>query len=251
MCKVDDLIERYDLTPSRDGYETLDEYLLARWKGVDGLESEGYQALTEWFNKQVLRGVYDEQGRDIAAYRIDAEYEILTGDRDLRHDELAADLAADSIDTDELEDEFVSWSTMRRHLNGCLDGEKEPARSTSDWELESVEVARSKTREKARAALHSLSSKGRLPGAASADVDIQVKLTCPECPTRIPIEDAVERGYICKDHGRTVPRESDGDEAPSGVQQAILPPGLAQIGVSLTDDLVYTLDFVAAMGGAI
>lgn len=251
MCKVDDLTERYGLTPPREEYDTLDQYLLAQWKGVDGLESEGYQALTEWFNKQVLAQIYDEHGRQIPAFRIDAEYEILTGDHDLRRDELAADLAADSIEIDDAEGELISWSTMRRHLNGCLDGEKEPVQSSSDWELESVEVARSKTIEKAKAALNSLSSKRRLPDATKAEVDIQVKLSCPECPTRVPMQDAVERGYVCKDHFQTVPQESDGDEAPSKVQQAILPPGLAQIIVSLPDDLALTLDFVTAMGGVI
>ncbi len=251
MCKVDDLSEQYELASPRDRYDTLDEYLLARWNGVDGLESEGYQTLTERFNKLVLRSVYDEHGRDIPSYRIDTEYEILTGDHDLRRDELAADLATDSIDIGVLEDELISWSTMRRHLNECLDGDKEPVRSTSDWELESVEVARSKTVEKARAALRSLSSKGRLSGATSANVDIQVKLSCPECPTRVPIEDAVERGYVCKDHLRAVPEPSDADETSGSVQHALFPPGIAQLAVSLPDDLTITLDFVAAVGGLI
>lgn len=243
MCKVDDLIARYDLSPPREEYNTFDEYLLARWKGEDGMESDGYKALTDWFNKQVLTKIYEAHGRDIPAFRIDSEYEILMGDQDLQHDELAADLAADHIDIEAIRADLISWSTMRRHLKECLDGKKEQTRSTSDWELESVEVARLKTIEKARMALQSLSSKHRLPGATKANIDIQVKLSCPECAVRVPIEDAVERGYVCKDHFQTIPEQSNSNQTTEGQHHTLLPTGMAQVLASLTDDLTYMIDF--------
>lgn len=263
MCKADDLIERYNLSPPREEYEMLDEYLLARWKGLDGLESEGYQTLTEWFNKRVLARIYEEHGRDTPKYRIDAEYEILTAEQDARYDELAADLATNGIDIDNVQAELLSWSTMRRHLNECLGGEKEPMPPTSDWELESIEVARSKAIEKAQSALQSLSSKQRLPDATKADVDIQVKLSCPQCPTRVSIKDAVDRGYVCKDHFQTVPERPSEEDSSRKVQYAVLPSGMTQILVSLiddvtyttqilislADDIAYTLNGVAALGG--
>lgn len=248
MCKVDELIVRYDLSSPRDEYDTLDEYLLSRWNGCDELESVGYQTLTEWFNKQVLTQIYDEHGRDTPTFKIDSEYELLMGDHNLRRDELAADLAADRIDINDVEDELISWSTMRRHLNGCLDGQKNSEQSTSEWELESIEVARSKMVEKAQAALHSLSSKQRLPDASEAGIDVQVKLSCPKCPTRVPLEDAVERGYVCKEHFQTVPTQTENEDSPNKVDHAVLPSGVTQIMISLTDDVGYTLDLVAATG---
>ena len=247
MCKVDDLIERYDLSSPREEYETLDEYLLARWKGLDGMESEGYQTLTERFNKRVLARIYDDHERDTPKYRIDSEYEILTAEQGVRHDELAADLATNDIDIDDVRAELVSWSTMRRHLNECLGGEKEPPRSTSEWELESIDVARSKAIEKAQSALQSLSSKHRLPDATKADVDIQVKLSCPECPTRVSIEDAVERGYVCKDHFRTVPEDPSGKDSSGKAQYTVLPSGMAQILISLTDDMAYLTHILVSL----
>lgn len=247
MCKVDDLIERYDLSTPRDEYETLDKYLLARWKGLDGLESEGYQTLTERFNKRILVRIYDEHGRDTPKYRIDSEYEILRANQGVRYDELAADLATNDIDIDDVQAELVSWSTMRRHLNTCLDGEKELTRSTSEWELESVEVARSKVIEKAQSALQSLSSKQRLPDATKADVDIQVKLSCPECPTRVSIEDAVERGYVCKDHFQTVPEHLSEEDSTGKAQYTVLPAGMVQILISLTDDMAYMTQILVSL----
>lgn len=245
MCKVDRLTKRYELTSPRGEYDTIDGYLLARWKGKDGMESDGYQVLTDWFNKKVLAHIYDDHGRDIPTFRIDSEYEILMGDDEIRQDELAADLATDRIDIEDVCTDLISWSTMRRHLNDCLGGEKETMRSNSNWELESVEIAQSKISEKARAALNSLSSKQRLPDATKADIDIQVKLSCPECPVRVPLEDAVERGYICKDHFRTVPDQPDADDPTEVHHHTILPTGTAQILVSLTDDLAYTIDLAA------
>ena len=47
MCKVDAAVERYNLGAPTSWYDTLDAYLLARWTGADGMESEGYKSLTD------------------------------------------------------------------------------------------------------------------------------------------------------------------------------------------------------------
>lgn len=200
MCKVDSLIERYDFSFPDSDHGTLDKYLLARWTGADGTASEGYQSLTHWFNQQLLKQIYEQHNRDATSVRIESEYEVLTGDKGLKYEEVAADLAADGIEADAVRDTLISWSTMRRHLQNCLGGEKSRSLSTTNWELDSVALAQRRTKEKVNAALRSFTSKQLLPEADKANVDIQVKLSCPECPTRVPLEDALERGYVCKDH---------------------------------------------------
>ncbi|MFB6142844.1 MAG: rod-determining factor RdfA [Halorientalis sp.] len=209
-CKVDALVERHDLTVPDPGYDTVDDYLVARWTGSDGRSAQGYKSLTEWFNKRLLRRLYESHDRDAVSVHLDREYDLVTGEDDLQREELAADLATDGLDIDDLADELVSWSTMRHHLKGCLDAEKEPAEATTDWERNTVRVARENAEEKTESVLSTLASKGRLADASDAEVAVQVKLGCPECSVRVPFEDALERGYVCETHAETA-ENAEGD----------------------------------------
>lgn len=202
-CKVDRTIEQHDLQPPGDEYETLDEYLVAQWTGDTGGESTGYKELTHRFNKRLLRQVYERAGRSTLATRLDSEFEALTGDDDLRRGEVVDELTADGIDAEEVLNDMVSWSTMRRHLKNCLDAEKGRPEATSEWEMDSVDIARKQLKNKTDDALRSLETKDRLPEATKADIDVQVKVSCPECPTRVPLQDALNRGYICESHFET------------------------------------------------
>lgn len=206
-CKVDSLIERHALTVPDSGYESVDEYLVARWTGLDGRSADGYKTVTEWFNKRLLKRIYDEHSRDTVSVHLDREYEIITGDQDIQRDELAADFATDGLDIDDIADELVSWSTMRHHLKGCLDAEKDTTPAETDWETNTVQMTRERAAEKARSVLSSLTSKDRLRDADRAQVDVQVKLSCPDCSVRVPFENAVERGYVCETHAETESEE--------------------------------------------
>lgn len=115
------------------------------------------------------------------------------------------DLRTDGIDPKRVRSDMVSFSTMREHLNSCLDGEKQVEESESDWERQSLEVAKNITRSKVQEALSSLDTKEVLPEGDKANIEIQILLSCPECPIRIPIEDAVERGFVCKNHFQLTP----------------------------------------------
>lgn len=210
-CKIEVLAERYDLDERETRYESLDDRLLTRWTGADGNESAGYRRLTAWFNKQLLRTAYDEHGRDTTGNRVETDYEALSGDDELLREEVRDDLAADGIDADSLQQDFVSWSTMRTHLKRCLDGEKVARAADTEWQRRSVEIAKNISKSKVHEALPSLSKSGQLAGGADANVEIQVLLSCPECPTRIPFSDALDRGFVCNDHGSPV-ATSEGDD---------------------------------------
>lgn len=210
-CKIEILAERYGLNERETRYESLDDRLLTRWTGADRTESAGYRQLMAWFNKQLLRTVYDEHGRDTTGNRVENDYEALTGDDELLREEVRDDLAADGIDADSLQQDFISWSTMRTHLKTCLDGEKVIRESDTDWQRQSVEIAKNITKSKVQEALPSLSDSGRLSGGEDANVEIQVLLSCPECPTRIPFSDALDRGFVCNEHSSAV-ATSEGDD---------------------------------------
>lgn len=199
-CKVDEVIRRYDLDTADPRYESLDEGLLNRWTGSEDRDAAGYRTLTEWFNKRLLRRVFDRHGRETFGDRIDNDYEALTSDDDLVREDAIADLESDGIDGAAVRDDMVSWGTMRTHLQECLDGTKERPTSSSDWERETVAMAQSFATDKVESALSSLSTKGRLAGVEESTVVVQIQLQCDHCPTRVPFDVALERGYVCEKH---------------------------------------------------
>jgi len=199
-CKVDAVIDKYGLASTDPVYDSLDEGLLARWTGANDRTEMGYRSLTAWFNKRLLKRVYTEHGRESLDTRIDSDYDTLRGDDALHRDELIERLQAAGIPGETLHDDMVSWGTMRTHLNDCLDGRKEPREATTNWERESVETAKAVVERKAETALSSLSKKGDIDGGDAAEIEAQIQLGCPDCPTRVPFDVALERGYVCKQH---------------------------------------------------
>lgn len=199
-CKVGAAIAAYDLDARTSKYESFDDWLVARWKGDEIGTAQGYRPLTEWFNKQLLKREYDRRSLQVAGTRVDRDHAALTGDDDLRSGEIRDVLRSEEVDVESLERSFVSWSTMQRHLTDCLGERKEPQEAQTDWERNSVEFAREKLESKIDDALHSLSSKDELRNADQANVSVRIELGCPDCPLRVPLEEALDRGYICKDH---------------------------------------------------
>lgn len=199
-CKVDTVMREYDLDSQRAEFEDLDDELLARWQGDRGRDAMGYRPLAEWFNKRLLKRVYEGHGRLAVGKQLETEFEVLTVEGGIDHRELLDDLAQDGIDGEQVADDMVSWSTMRRHLTTCLDGEKavEPART--DWERESVAIATDQLVEKVEKALSSYETKGEVAGGTDAEVSVQIQLSCPDCPTQRSLAEARRIGYVCRDH---------------------------------------------------
>jgi hypothetical protein len=202
-CKVDRVIEEYELDAADPRHDRIDDGLLARWRGDDEYTAEGFRPLTEWFNKRLLRRVFDEHGRDALGARVDHDYEMLTGDDDLLREEVIESLADDGIDGARVRKDLVSWGTMRTHLQDCLNGEKDARTKETDWERTSVDMATSFAREKIETVLNSLASDGELEGVETSSVAVQVQVSCDACPTRVPLDVALERGYVCEEHGQT------------------------------------------------
>lgn len=203
-CKVGRTVRAHDLGPPTDRDEDLDGYLAARWTGGDDHETTGLRPLTEWFNRHLLRTVYYRHDRAVYDARINAEYETLSGAAGdpAERAELLADLETDGIDGEALTDDFVSRSTLARHLGDCLGAEKaRPAPDPdSNWETDRIRISREQFRENLSKPLRSLAKKGRLAGASDAEIDTPIVLSCPHCPTRVRFERALEQGYVCADH---------------------------------------------------
>ncbi len=199
-CKVCSAIRQYELTAPDQ--ESVDEALIVRWKGRDGHTERGYRPLTDWFNKHLLRNEYDQYGRETFGNRLESDYDGLTGDDELLRQEISADIRADGIDADQLRSDMVSWGTMRRHLTDCLGASKPQQPSESGWEYNAIAKTRAVAAEKVTSALSALETKGELAGfdTATVDVDVDVRLRCTECDTLVPLDVALDQGYVCQHH---------------------------------------------------
>jgi len=199
-CKIDGVIKRYELQSADPIYDSINEGLLARWTGGGKRTAMGYRSLTEWFNKRLLKASYDEHGRETLGARLESDYEVLKSDDDLISEEVVESLRADGIDSDRLQRDLVSWGTMRTHLKECLDGHKEPQTASTNWEQESIQKVTEIAEQKTESALSALANKGTLAGGETAGIDVQIQLSCQSCPTRVPFDIALERGYVCEEH---------------------------------------------------
>lgn len=201
-CKVDRVRAAHGMLPPSRVDGDLDDYLVARWTGEGDTEAVGVRTLTEWFNKQVLKTIYRNHGRSDSSVRIDADYRALQGTGTPEHEraELLSELADDGIDGEATTKQFIGKSTLSRHLKTCLDATKDTPESETEWEIDRVRVATETYRSHLESALRSLGNKNRISGVDESTVQIQSYLSCPECPTRVTVEQAYEQGYVCADH---------------------------------------------------
>lgn len=201
-CKVDRIRATHALSPPAHFEGDLDSYLVARWTGEGERDSSGVRTLSEWFNKQILKTVYRDHGRPDSTIRLDSDYEALQENDIPDHElaELRSELADDGIDSETMTKQFIGKSTLSRHLKECLDATKDTATSRTEWEINRVRVATKTYRSHLDSALQSLGNKGQISGVDEAELQVQSYLTCPECPTRVTVEQAYEQGYVCADH---------------------------------------------------
>lgn len=200
-CKLGIVADRYGLDDAETRFESLDDHLVARWTGEGKFQAQGYRSLATWFNKRLLKQVYDRNDRSTLGSRIDDEFSTLTGEDDLAREELIDDLAQDGIDGERIHEDMVSWSTVRTHLQRCLEAEKPTESAETNWEERSVDFSKDILQEKVSDALTSYQNKGWIADATDADVSVQIHLACPECPTRVSLDEALDRGYVCERHG--------------------------------------------------
>ena len=198
-CKVGNLIEEYDIESASIGGD-VNDYLIHRWVGRGDYTPTGLRPLKNWLNKQALKSVHTNSNRDTYDALIESEYEAIIGKE--VDTALLEDLSADGIDPDKLRSDFISTATVYRHLTNCLEVGKsdESEASTTDWEQDKLEYAKTVVEQSAQQSLSSLDNKGKVPGASQATVTTEVVLGCPECNTQVGFERAIARGYICQAH---------------------------------------------------
>jgi len=207
------MASKYDLsTPTTS--QAIHERLVARWLGRAEFPEASTRDLVRWFNLVLVREAYAEAGVLAQEHQIANVYDTLTDDEyeDQRWS-VRESLEQDGIDPDELLDDFISTSSMYRHLTNCLDAEKARKKAETDWENTKIDFAKDKATNQIKDALKSLGNKGEIQRASEAGVEVEVYLSCPDCSTSVPYSTARQRGYICEEH---INNEDSGNSAQEG-----------------------------------
>jgi hypothetical protein len=199
-CKVGRVADKHDLSTAVLDMD-INKGLLDRWLGRGEYPETAVRPLATWFNQNILKTVYREHGREALEHQLENDYEALTSDENnSQRLSVERSLEEDGIDPEELVGDFISSSTLYRHLTECLDGSKERKEAETDWEKTKVSFAKDKAADQVGDALRSWENKEKLPGATDAEVDVSIHLSCPECSTSVPLSVARQRGYICDEH---------------------------------------------------
>jgi len=146
-------------------------------------------------NRAILQGALSGAGARVVG-DVESVYEALTDDDVTagRGTEVRRNLAGAGVDIDRLSDAFVSYGTVRTHLQECLDADTdrstalstEAARGTIEWARARSEGVIDRTIDRLEAA----------DGVVAGDVEIThfVRVSCSACGGTSPIDDFVDRG---------------------------------------------------------
>jgi hypothetical protein len=183
-CKVGRLRREYELS-------SLDERIQHRREE----EEASLRDLASFVNTRVLESTLDRRDVDVVGDP-ESVYEALTGDdvppeRTVR---VRNELTDVDIDVEDLENDFVSYQTVRSHLNDCLDIDtSRRGVDTVDEARSLVEWTRSRDENVVSTALERLHRIGELSiGDISVTTDVVV--TCKDCGAAQSVDSLLNEG---------------------------------------------------------
>jgi hypothetical protein len=186
-CKIDRTAAAYDLSEEA---ERLGEY----WTRDD--ERYSLRKLAVHFNHQLLRAAMEQAGLNPLNGEVDNTYRLLT-DEDVSQGmrtQARNRLQKHEIDIDQLQSDFVSYGTVRRHLKGCLDAERESTEANNDpteTSAQRIAALQNRTVAVTENTLSQLASVGEL-AAGDVDVFVDITVSCSTCGTHAPVRDYIE-----------------------------------------------------------
>lgn len=198
-CNVARIAAEYDIHPSGLAYGSLDEYLVARWKGDNVLEPDDINRITNWFNRRLLSKRYEQADRKHISAEISSDYRTLQEGNSDTQEELLADLEMSGIEGLAIKEEFIDPADLRSHLCSCL-GEEQFQEDSEQLIGDEVHQLKSEFAVEVKELWSSL-SQDAISKAESPDMkDVVVVISCPRCSATSTLEKVVECGYVCEDH---------------------------------------------------
>ena len=186
-CKIDRTAAAYDL--SREA-ERLGEY----WTRDDDRYS--LRELAVHFNHRLLRAAMEQAGLNPLDGEVENTYRLLT-DGDVSQGmrtQARNRLQKQNIDVDQLQSDFVSYGTVRRHLKGCLGVERESPEVDGDpaeTGAQRIAALQNRTVAVTENTLSQLASAGEL-AAGDIDVFVDITVSCSACGTHAPVRKYIE-----------------------------------------------------------
>jgi hypothetical protein len=107
------------------------------------------------------------------------------------------------INTEQLQSDFVSYGTVRRHLKACLGAERDPHNTDDDpaeTSAQRIAALQHRTVAVTENTLSQLASAGEL-AAGDIGVFVDITVSCSECGVHAPIREYIEQnGCDCAEH---------------------------------------------------
>ena len=206
-CKVSRVAEKYDITPGA-GDESLDEQLAKRWVGDREYPKTSLRTLVDWFHKHLLRACYTEHGRSTLEPHLESDYEALQPPTDDAYHAVLADLETDGINGEAITNDFISSTTLYRHLTNCLGVEKEDnePQDSDRSDRDKLDYVENTAEMYIGELLSAWENREEVPHATEADIAIRIYLECPVCAKQTNVRTVRQRGYICETH---MPQETE------------------------------------------
>jgi hypothetical protein len=179
--------------------EQYESRLLEQWQD-DGPQRKGYRALAEWLNVTMLRREMELAGMSTIGDEAESKYERLQSDDSTIAAEVGDTLRSAGVDIDRLLTDFVSYGSVRTHLKECLDAERSTDTATTDWERNSIEIARTNATENIEGAIQSLLNKDEIKAHDDVTINVSVELECNECHSLMNVDRALRQGELCDDY---------------------------------------------------
>lgn len=192
-CKLDRVAAKW-------GVADIDSELRERREAGDSLRD-----LETLFNEAVLDAALATTGTDALDGEVANLYRLLTDDgvRPEKRIDAQSRLRRNGLDPEELVDDFVSYQTVRTHLNDCLDVSTERETSLSvDEGRTTVFKLVSRAESVTRRTIERLAREGSL-AIGTPSVTLSVRVACSECNAEYTFTQLLDRGGCsCEDADR-------------------------------------------------
>lgn len=108
-CKVDDINDKYELL-------NLNSRLIRRREQADA----SLRDLDDYISKQILKSAMQDAGMGARNEKAEYYLELLKSDDRIPRKEARQELQGEGVPVEEVQKDFVSYQTVRKHLNECL-----------------------------------------------------------------------------------------------------------------------------------
>jgi len=193
-----------DRKPSNKVAKLLDQYELAGlgselkmyWTG-EGVDRMSLRDLAEYFNKKLLEAKMEKAGMSLINNDVETIYRNLTSDTVSAGTRTDSEnkLSANGIDPEKLEQEYVSYPTVRTYLREYQDAEYDQLSAEEKIEKDRQMIDRLMTRSQSVATdrIEKLISTGRI-SSSNFEVFVNIDVLCQDCGTQYPIGEYLELG---------------------------------------------------------